>query len=188
MTFFHALLIFLGLSLDSFVLMMNKAATIREVTWKKTLGFSLIYAVVDVCAVLAGYGVSMMFKGQLAKKYSMAIACLIIFAIGIYLCIKGYQFKDMEEKLDPDFGFSQCLRMAVETTMDTLFLGVCFSLMGITLLQGVELSFLVSFITIFAAISIGYTQGSRFSKAFGLSGGILMIIFSLYLLVVYVVL
>lgn len=188
MTFFHALLIFLGLSLDSFVLMMNKAATVRELTVKKSLGYALICAAVDVVAVLAGYGISMMFKGQLVKKANMAVACLIIFAIGIYLCIKAYQFKDLEEKLDPDFSYKQCLKLAVETTMDTLFLGVCFSLMGISMFQGVYLAFLVSFVTIFIALYIGYTQGSRFSKGFGMSGGILMIIFSLFLLIKYVVL
>lgn len=188
MTFFHALLIFLGLSLDSFVLMMNKAATIRNLTLTRSLLYTLIYACVDVVALLCGYGISMMFKDSLKPKGSMVISCLIIFAIGIYLCAKSWHSNDLEERLDPNFGLRECLKLAFETTLDTLFLGVCFSLLEIGIGRGVMLAFIVSFITIFVAMYIGYRQGSRYSKVFGMSGGILMIIFSLYLLVVYVVL
>ncbi len=187
MSFFQALLIFLGLSLDSFVVMMNKAATVRNLTVKKSFLFAGIFAIVDVMAILIGYGIASTFKAKLNLESSMGFAALIIFAIGLYITIKAYKSAKLEEVLDKNFGNKRCFLLAMETSLDTLFLGVSLSLIGITLAEGVSMALFVTFVTSMVAQLLGYRHGSTYSKVFGMSGGCLMIVFSLVLMLRFVI-
>lgn len=195
MRLFHALLIIIGLSLDSFFLMMNKGAVVRNLTIRKSLNYALIFSVTDVCAMLIGYAVSYALKGIIADYVEVTIACLIILSMGIFLITSGYKKTNIVEKLDKDFNEKGCFRMALGTSIDTLFLSVGFAFLGISLAWGVGLTFIVTFTSVLAALRIGYTEGSAFTtegsaftKAVGMSGGALMIILSLYLYVTRVML
>lgn len=183
---YQAVLLFIGLSLDSFVVMMNKAATLRNLTFRKSLLFSLIFSLMNAVAVLCGYGLSSIFMRMKNDRVEMAVACLIVFAIGIFLTTRSYRLKDIEEKCDPDFGYRECFRLAAGTSIDTLFLATSFSFLDISLSAGLCYAFLVTFVTILVALYVGYSLGSRYSRTLGMSGGALMIILSIYLMSVYV--
>jgi putative Mn2+ efflux pump MntP len=183
----QAVLIFLGLSLDGFIVMMKKGASIRGLTIKNSLTYAVVYTAADVLAVLIGYSISYFLKGFISNRIEVVIACLAIFAIGCYLITKAVRDTKFEEKLDKTFNLKQCFGLAAATSLDTLFLGVCFSFLGIALGQAIALSFGMTFVTILIALSIGYTQGARYQTVFGISGGCLMIIFSLYILFAYAI-
>lgn len=182
---YQAVLLFIGLSLDSFVVMMNKAATLRNLTFRKSILFSLIFSLTNAVAVLCGYGISDIFMGMMNDRVEFAVACLIVFAIGIFITTRSYRLTDAEEKCDPDFGALQCFRLAAGTSIDTLFLAAGFSFLDISLYAGLCYAFSVSFVTILVALYVGYSLGSRFSKILGMSGGSLMIILSIYLMSMY---
>lgn len=186
MSLMQAVLIFIGLSLDSFIVMMNKGASIRTLKIKHLLSYALIYSLVDVGAVLIGYGISYLFKDAMIDRLEVAIACLIMFVIGCYLCTKSFRADPFVEKLDDNFGLKQCFLTALATSLDTLFLGVGFSFLEISMLQAVLLSFIITFVTIVVALKIGYTQGAQYQRVVGMSGGGLILVFSLYILTVYV--
>ena len=183
----QATMIFIGLSLDSFVIMMKKGATVRKLQTKDLLLYALIYSVADVFAVLVGYLVSFIFKDVLSGELEISIACLIMFAIGVFLCVKSAKDCTFEEKLDKDFGYKQCFTMAAVTSLDTLFLGVGFSFLGLSMLRAVVLAFCVTFIAIVAAMKISYSQGARYQRVIGIVGGSLIIAFCLFILMKYVI-
>ena len=183
----QAAMIFVGLSLDGFVIMMKKGATVRKLQTKDMILYALIYSVTDVCAVLLGYLTSFIFKDILSGELEISIACLTMFAVGVFLCVKSWKVGTFEEKLDKDFGYRQCFRLAAITCLDTLFLGIGFSFLGLSMLMAVILSFCISFVTIIAALKIGYSQGARYQRVIGISGGSLIIVFCLYVLIKYVI-
>lgn len=188
MGLFQALLIIIGLSLDSFVLMMNKGAVVRNLTIRKSLIYALIFSITDVVAVCIGYGISYFRKGIMSDSFEASIACLIILSMGIFLITSAYKKTNIVERLDKYFNEKNCFRLALGTSIDTLFLSVGFSFLGISLARGVYLTFIVTFISVLAALRVGYTEGSVYTRAVGMSGGALMIILSLYLYVVKVML
>ena len=47
-----------GVSLDAAVYMMRVGATVRSLTWKKRLSYSLIYTFVTFLAVVLAYGIA----------------------------------------------------------------------------------------------------------------------------------
>ena len=182
MEFIHALLIFLGLSLDSFVIMMNKGATVRDLTMKKSVIYALIHVFTNLLAVLLGYGISSLLKGIMPARIQIFTACLIIFGMGVFLATRAWKYRDAEEKLDRDFDWQRCLYLAAGTSIDTLFLGGGFSFCGLPLSQSLLLAGAVTFISILAALRIGYRFGSGYSRPVAMAGGVLLAGFSIYLL------
>lgn len=178
----HALLIFLGLSLDSFVIMMNKGSVVRDLTVKKSVIYTLIHVFTNLLAVLLGYGISSLFKGIMPARIQMFTACLIIFGMGVFLATRAWKYRNAEEKLDRSFNWKRCLLLAAGTSIDTLFLGAGFSFYGVPLGTSLLLASAVTFVTILAALRIGYRWGSGYSRPVAMAGGILMIGFSIYLL------
>lgn len=186
MPFYQIILIFLGLSLDVFVVMMNKGATVRGLSLKNSIVYALIFSCVAMVAFLAGYGLSNIFRDNMSSTVQISAACLIIFAIGLFLAVHSYARKEVEEKLDPDFNYRNCLKLAFYANIDTFFLAVGLFFLGISLWSGVLLAFLMTFATVLVALRIGYVYGSAHTRIVGMSGGLLMVFFAIYLLSVFV--
>ncbi len=182
MELIHALLIFLGLSLDSFVIMMNKGSVVRDLTLKKSVQYALIHVAANLAAVLLGYGISSLLKGIMPGRIQIFTACLIIFGMGVFLATRAWKYRNAEEKLDRNFNWKRCFVLAAGTSIDTLFLAAGFSFYGIPLGQSLLLAGAVTFVTILAALRIGYRWGSGYSRPLAMAGGILMVSFSIYLL------
>ena len=81
----QAVFICLGLSLDSFVLMMDKGATMRKLELKKATLYSLVYSLAAEILLLIGYLISFIFTGFLTSKMKLFIAIILIFTIGVYI-------------------------------------------------------------------------------------------------------
>lgn len=183
----QAIVIFIGLSLDSFIVMMQKGAQLANFSMGKKALYALVYAVVNACMVALGYGLSTTFKGIIPDgKLEFAIACLIIVSCGVWLMTKSFKNKNFVEKVDHDFDMRKLIRLAVYTSIDTLFVGAGFSLLEIAFGGVVLLSSVISFITVFLAMEIGYNLGASYQRVVGMLGGALMIIFSMYLMAVLV--
>ncbi len=179
----QACLIYIGLSLDSFIVMMQKGAQLRNLSGKKMAGYSLLYAVISVMMLTFGYGLSNAFLGFVPDgRLEIAIACLVILSVGIWLMTKSFKKSTFEEKLDRDFTYHQLVRLALYTSVDNLFVGAGFSLLNINYPATVGLAFAVSFAAVFLALKIGYNRGASYQRTCGIIGGALMIFFSLYLL------
>ena len=177
----QAVFICLGLSLDSFVLMMDKGATMRKLELKKALLYSLVYSLAAEILLLLGYLVSFIFTGFLTSKTKLCIAIILIFTIGVYIFFKSLKREESEERVDDSFNIKECFKLAIFTNIDTLCLGIGLSFSKIEIIVSILMIFVISFIVILIAQYIGYTQGSKHTRILGVSGGILIIAFSIYL-------
>lgn len=183
----QANLIFLGLSLDSFVVMMQKGAVIKNLTLKKLLLYTLVYALTNMGMLMAGFGISSILRLAIdSPRFQITIAALIIFFVGVFLLTKSNMQKQFVEHVDPDFDVKAVFKLALYTSIDTFFVGAGFSLLGIQWFSALLLSFCVSFIAVFIALLIGYNEGAKYQRIVGMIGGALMIFFSIYILLIYV--
>ena len=177
----QAVFICLGLSLDGFVLMMDKGATMRKLELKKAMLYSLVYSLAAEILLLIGYLISFIFTGFLTSKMKLFIAIILIFTIGVYIFFKSLKREESEERVDDSFNLKKCFKLAIFTNIDTLCLGIGFSFSKIEIIVSVLMIFVISFIVILIAQYIGYTQGAKHTRIFGVSGGMLIIVFSIYL-------
>ncbi len=181
--------IFLGLSLDSFIAMMQKGASLKELPFKKLLLYTFLFTVIHMTALAAGYLVSLIFDGLLPDgKVQMSIAALLCFSVGNYILVRTFLQKEFVEKLDRNFNIRSLARLAAITSVTTFVTGIGFSLFGIGFLQALWRAFAVSFVAVAIGLNIGYSMGAGYQKVLGISGGILMIVFSAWLLVKFVLL
>ena len=183
----QAVLVFAGLSLDSFIVMMQKGAQIRNLTMKKLLLYTLVFAAVTVGMLMAGYGISLLLQNLiLSREVEITIAALIIFFVGVFQITKSFMKKGFEEKLDDSFGYHELIRQALYTSIDVFFVGAAVSFGGYNPWWILLWGFVISFAAVFLALIIGYNLGAGFQRAVGIIGGVLMVFFSIYMLAVYV--
>lgn len=174
MEILQAILIFFGMSQDSFVIMMGKGATIRDLTLPRAIVYALIYAIADVIAITAGYGISHLMSSILVERMEFGIACIVIFSVGLYLCFKGVFMKDPEERLDRHFGLKNCFLLAIAASVDMLFVGFGYALLDVSLFITIPLVLGITFVSVLGGVLLGYWQGMTFTKFFSILGGLLM--------------
>lgn len=179
--------IFLGLSLDSFVAMMQKGASLKELPLKKTLIYTFLFTLIHTAALAFGYLLSHVFEGLLPDgKVQMSIAGLLCFSVGNYILIRTLLQKAFVEKLDRHFDVKSLARLAVFTSVTTVIVGAGLCLFGVDMFQALWRAFVVSFLAVAIALNIGYSKGAGYQKVLGITGSILMIVFSIWLLAKFI--
>ena len=110
MDILYAALIFAGLSLDSFVMMMNQASRLADLHKKDILLYCTVFSLTASAAMLMGYGAAIPLKTVVADKNEQTLACLIILVTGLYILMKSLKNKAPEEKADREFNAGRCAR------------------------------------------------------------------------------
>ena len=186
MRMYQALILFLGLAFNEFVVMMNKGATLANLSVGKRVGYGLIITAVNALALLAGYALSVAFKGILSSSGTIAAAYLILFCMGIFITVHAYYRRDTVEKLDREFDNMQCLILSLKNAYGILLVGAGCFLLGVSLPNALCLSSVMSFIFMVGALDVGYRYGSTFSRTVGMTGGILIVIFTVLRFMQYI--
>ena len=182
------IMIFFGLSIDSFVLMMNKGAQLRNMNMKKISAYALEFALVAMGMFMFGFACSKPFVISIDRvKIEIAIACLIILIIGTMISTKAVLNKDFEERLDASFDCKVLLKQALFTSIDVFFVGAAYGFLEVHALNALIISFVITFLSVSTALLIGYNCGAKYQRIIRLIGGILMVIFSIYLITTYIV-
>lgn len=184
----HQILIFLGLSIDGFVVMMNKGAQLRNLNLKKMLLYSLEFAVVATAMFMLGYLVSEPFVISIERaRIEIMIASCIVFFVGTLLIVKSKMNKGFEEKLDDKFDGKTLFKLALYTSIDTFFVGAAYGFLSFSAINAVAISFSITFLTVLCALIIGYNLGAKYQRIAGMIGGALLVFFGIFLMTVYIV-
>lgn len=180
------ILIFLGLSIDGFIVMMNKGAQLRNLNIKKMLLYALEFASIATCMFMIGFVSSKPFIMNITKaRVEITIASLIVLLIGALIITKSFMNKGFEEKLDENFNGKVLARMALVTSIDTFFVGAAYGFLAVQTINAVVISFVITLISVFSALLIGYNLGAKHQRIVGMIGGALMVFFGIYLITVY---
>ncbi len=184
----QAAFIFAGLSLDSFIVMMQKGAQMRTLNGSKLLRYTLLYAAVTGGMFLLGYGGGHLIEKLLpgSARINYTIAALIVFFVGVFQITKSFMKNVFVEKADDSFDYKQLFRQALYTSIDVFFVGAAFRFASYPIGWTILTAFLISFAAVFVAFLIGYNLGAGYQKQVGVIGGILMVFFSIYMIAVYV--
>lgn len=163
-------------SLDGAVYMLQVGATLRQLTWKKRTGYSLICVAAAAAATVISYAMVWIFKGALDIRLQVICASLIFMGMGLILISKNIRRQAFEERLDRNFSARTMARLAAVTNIDTFFVGASFAFLGIPLPVTVLLEAVFSFASTFIALSAGYSLGAGCQRPIGVSGGCLLMI------------
>ena len=179
-------ILFVALSLDNFIVLNHKGATIRDLSYRKTLMFAGIFTAANLFVLLAAFLLSSFFEGMLEMKFEFFIDIALLVMLGFYYIYSAVKYIALEERLDAGFSFYQCLQLGFLTSIDTFLVGIVMVLLGVNMKSFALMSALYTFFASVIGLRAGYSFGVWFPRLLQGIAGIMYIIFSI-LITLYMV-
>ena len=164
----YFLILFICVTLDAFVYMMEKGASIRNLNQKFLLKHCLIFASINTIVYLFANRISyLIFSIPAVLQFHQRISLLFLISVGVLLMVKTSYKKRFEEKLDLNFNTKTSAKRALITSIDTLLVGVYSSVLPVNIFFQSFGAFIITFGMIHTALNIGYKHGAAFQKVIG---------------------
>lgn len=181
-TLVFIILIF-NISLDAFVIMMEKGATILKLDWFKAIRHSAIFAVINTFMFYIGHWfASKIFTDQL-EKINQVTLIIIFLVIGIIMILRTFHEAPFEEKLNTHFNFSESIKIAILSGLDCLFMGFGCYYIDIATIYQYSIVFITTLLVVYGAFYLGYYCGAAYQKYLHYLCGSIYIIIAMILIV-----
>ena len=179
MSLFEIILIGIGLSMDAFAVSVCKGLSMKRLSIKKSLIIAAYFGLFQALMPVIGY-----FVGKTLSSYVEAVDHWIAFAL---LALIGANmiresFSKEENKSNDSVNFKTMLLLAIATSIDALAVGVTFSFLKVNLLLSVIIIGVITFILSLLGVKIGNKFGDKFDSKAELTGGIILILIGLKIL------
>ena len=184
MSFAEVFLIGIGLSMDAFAVSICKGLSFDRMNWKKALipgiYFGLFQALMPVVGYLLGTGFE-----HVIRAYDHWVAFGLLSLIGANMIRES---RDKDEKKDPDVSPHSMIPLAIATSIDALAVGISFAVLGVRIQSAAVLIGCTTFVISALGFKIGNAFGSRFRSAAEITGGIILILIGVKILIEHLLL
>lgn len=180
MTFFELFLIGIGLSMDAFAVSICKGLSMQKIDKKYTLCIGLFFGGFQALMPLTGYLLGSQFSGYI-ERFDHWIAFVLLALIGFNM-IKESREEEEEEKPYAGVNFKELLILAVATSIDALAVGVTFAFLQVNIVSAITIIGCTTFVISIAGVYVGTVFGSRYKSRAELTGGIILILIGLKIL------
>lgn len=161
------ILLIICISLDSFVIMMEKGATSLKIVLKDAFLHSLIFAFIDATLLLIGNCFGQLFYLDRIIRLNQFITFAILILISAEIFSKTYHKKAFVEKLNLHYTYMDSIKKAVISGIDCFLIGLFVSSFHLSFGFQWCTAFFVTFIMVFSAHYIGYHKGAAYQKFIG---------------------
>jgi putative Mn2+ efflux pump MntP len=180
-------ILFIALSLDNYLVINRKGATIRNLNFKNTLLYSFVFTIANALVLVLAFFSSNLFEYLLPANLDFFINIALLVILGFFYIYKAINYAEFEEILDKDFSFKKCVELAFITSVDTFLVGIVLALLDVNFTLVLANSAFYTFVASILGLRIGYSMGVKLPRVLqGIAGG-MYIIFSLLISVVYMV-
>lgn len=171
--------------MDAFAVSVCKGLSMSKVNKKQALTLGLFFGGFQALMPLIGY-----FLGDLLYAYIFRfgpwISCILLCYIGGKMAIEGYKDDCSETgecQLDLPLDIKEVFMLAVATSIDAFAVGVTFSLLSVNILIAILIIGLTTFVLSIIAVYLGHVAGQKYSKVAQITGGVVLIIIGLRILI-----
>ena len=158
------IILIFNISLDVFVMMMEKGATVLKLESKKVMLHSLIFSVIDTSLFMLGHIISLQLFADNFQRSNRILLTIIFLIIGLKIILETLRKLPFEEKLDMNFTYSVSVKKAFLSGVDCFLIGFGKFYIGFSFFQQSFIVFLLTFLVAFIAMYIGYHQGASYQK------------------------
>lgn len=173
------LILFICITLDAFVYMLEKGATIRKINLLYCFKHSFIFALINVFMFLIGKGLGYVIFAKNLLRFHSFVSLIILLSISFFTFALTTKKKDFVEKLDLSFNIKNSIKQAFITSIDTCLLGVYFAVLQVSVPIILIIIFIITLIMILSALYIGYTHGAAYQKIIGYITSVIYFIFAM---------
>lgn len=183
MSYLELFLIGVGLSMDAFAVAICQGLCMPKLNWRHTITIALFFGGFQALMPFTGWLLGSQFAGYI-QSIDHWVAFVLLVLIGGNM-VREALSPDEEEvacaiaaKLD----YRQLFMMAVATSIDALAVGVTFAFLEVTIVPAISIIGCTTFCISIAGVVVGNFFGARYKKRAELSGGIILILLGVKIL------
>ena len=169
-----------GLSMDAFAVSICKGLSVGKAQIRHALCVGLYFGIFQFLMPVIGFLISSFFTSLLASIAAYVAFGLLAF-IGINMIREA--FEEREEDLNDSFSPKTMFPLAIATSIDALATGVAFSAMQVSIIPASALIGCTTFVISSVGLYIGAAFGNRFEKKAQITGGVILILIGLKILI-----
>ena len=183
MSFVMLFLTGVGLSMDAFAVAICQGLCMKKLNWRYAAIIALFFGGFQALMPLIGWLLGSQFAGYI-QSIDHWVSFALLALIGGNMVREALSPEEEETacavtvKLD----YKQLFLMAVATSIDALAVGVTFAFLEVEILPAITIIGCISFVFSMAGVAVGNFFGSRYKKRAELSGGIILILLGLKIL------
>ena len=181
MSFIELLLIAVGLSMDAFSVSICKGLTTKKFSWRIALVCGLWFGLFQALMPSIGYFLGAQFQ-EMIEAYDHWIAFGLLALIGANMIREALSNKEEEASVNDSLGFKTMFLLAIATSIDALAVGISFACIQVQLWSSVLIIGVTTFLLSVLGVKIGNVFGSKYEKSAGITGGIILILIGLKIL------
>lgn len=180
------LIIAIGVSMDAFAVSICKGLSVRRIRPKHAALTALWFGGFQAIMPLAGFFLGVSFA-DFVSSVDHWIAFILLGIIGANM-IKDSSDKEESCSVDPDFSFRTMLVMAVATSIDAFAIGVTFAFLKVNIWYAVLFIGITTALFSAAGVYLGNLFGCRYKSKAEFTGGLILIVMGLKILLDHTVL
>ncbi len=179
MGIFEIIVISIGLAMDAFSVSVCKGLSMIKLNWKNAIKISLYFGVFQGIMPIIGYLFGTRFSG-FVEDIDHWMIFILLSIIGIYMIKES--FSTEEENINESIDARTMHILAVATSIDALAVGITFAFFDINILLSIIIIGVITFCLSLTGVKIGNKFGDKFQNKSKLTGGIVLIIIGLKIL------
>lgn len=180
MNIIEILIIAVGVSMDAFAVAICKGLSVREINWKQALCVALWFGGFQALMPVAGYYLGVGFA-DIVSAVDHWIAFVLLTVIGGNMLKESFSKEAL--RIDADFSARTMFAMAVATSIDALAIGVSLAFLRVNIWESVSIIGVTTALFSAVGLYIGNAFGSRYKSKAEFSGGIILILMGVKILV-----
>ena len=185
MGLFEIFLIGIGLSMDAFAVAICQGLSMKRLNWRHSAVIALFFGGFQAMMPLLGWFLGSQFAGYI-QQFDHWVAFILLGIIGFNMMREALSPEDEEDEVDCACGerldLKQLLMLAVATSIDALAVGVTFAFLEVAVVSAVTVIGCTTFVLSLVGVAVGNYFGARFKKQAELSGGVILILLGVKIL------
>ena len=179
MSIFELFLLALALSMDAFAVSICIGLAGEKTNAANAAAAGIYFGGFQSLMPLIGYLLGIKFAG-LITAYDHWIAFILLSFIGGRMVIGSFEKQTGDQY--SSLNFKRMLVLALATSIDALAVGVSFAFLTVKIAPAVAFIGLITFTLSFTGVKLGAVLGERFKSRSELSGGVILILIGLKIL------
>ena len=181
--FIELFLIGVGLSMDAFAVSVCKGLAMKKVNKKQAVVIGLYFGGFQALMPFLGWLLGIRFQKYIVSVDHWIAFVLLVF-IGGKMVVEAVREKGEKEigEMDLPLNHKEMLVLAVATSIDALAVGITFAFLDVPIAEAVIIIGCTTFVLSILGVVVGNYFGSRYKKKAEITGGIILILMGLKIL------
>lgn len=169
----------IGLAMDAFAVAICKGLSMTKMKWKNAIIIAAYFGVFQALMPILGFLLGINFQNKITK-IDHWIAFILLLGIGVNMITEA--LSNEKEESNDSIKFKDMLILAIATSIDALAVGITFAFLKVNIILSSSLIGIITFIISMIGVKIGNVFGDRYKQKAELSGGIILILLGVKIL------